>query len=736
MIESNRLAQLARDPRIPTPPAVAMRVLEKASRPDCTLADLSKLIARDPGLCIKILGMINSALFGLPRAITSVDRALQLLGLQRVRSLVLALSLPAMAHHGTPVGPDFWKGSLVGGLIARELAIRRGHDDPENELVTALLRDVGVLAFLQVCPEQYAQVLASPGPILATQQCELEKKYLGVSHAEVSAHLLNLWHLPEEITEPIRFHHAPEKLKGADHDVLERARVLHFATTAATLNTMPEELVLRSSLLHQAEANFGMSEDELLEFLAPIAKQTADFAALLKVDVGPLESYEDLLNRSTAELTKVAVETSLENLRLSQEKTKVEEDRARVEAALSQTEERLRQTQKLEALGRLAGGVAHDFNNLLTAINGYSELSMTMLPATDPVRGFVQEIKRAGERAALLTRRLLAFSRKQVIEPVALDLNEIISDMVKMLRRVIGEHIEVVLSLASVLRPIQGDAGQLEQVLLNLVVNARDAMPRGGTLTIETSSVALSAADVCDWEDVSPGSFARLVVRDTGCGMSEEVLRHLFEPFFTTKEPGKGTGLGLATVYGVVVQSRGHIAVASTPGQGTAFTIHWPHVGTLDLKLGLVQSQRALPKGSETILLVDDEDCVWNVACRVLKSQGYTVLATSDPDEALRISTSYPGAIDLLVTDVIMPGMSGPELMEKMIAARDRLKVLYMSGYSEEDLKQHRIAMEGELLIQKPFGPQVLADKVREVLDMKESVPTAPAQARAGLSLV
>ena len=385
---------------------------------------------------------------------------------------------------------------------------------------------------------------------------------------------------------------------------------------------------------------------------------------------------------------------------------------------LKRLESQLIQSQKMEALGRLAGGVAHDFNNLLTAIIGYSEFLLQELNPYDPRRGDVEEIKKAANRAAALTRQLLAFSRKQMLQPQVLNLNTTVSNLEKMLRRLIGEDIELVTVLDPHLGRVKADPGQIEQVIMNLAVNTRDAMPQGGKLTIETRDVLLDEDYARQYADVQPGSYVMLTMSDTGTGMDEETLSHLFEPFFTTKDVGQGTGLGLATVHGIVKQSGGHITVYSEPGLGTTFKIYLPQTEEASTTTSLPLTRPAALQGQETILLVEDADMVRDLARRTLTFRGYTVLEAHDGEEALRLSTQHEGPIHLLVTDVVMPGgISGRQLAERLMATRPEMRVLYMSGYADDAIVRHGLLEPGMAFLQKPFAPDILALKVREVLD-------------------
>ncbi len=385
--------------------------------------------------------------------------------------------------------------------------------------------------------------------------------------------------------------------------------------------------------------------------------------------------------------------------------------------ALRQIEEQLRQAHKMEAIGKLAGGVAHDFNNLLTAIAGYSDILLKRLPADSPLRHEVTEIKQAGERASQLTRQLLAFSRKQVLAPKLLDLNLVVENMNAMLRRLIGEHIELVTHVDQDPAWVKTDPGQIEQVILNLVVNARDAMPRGGKIVIETSRILLEKVDSHKRLEVPPGSYLFLSVTDSGCGMDLDTQAHLFEPYFTTKERGKGTGLGLSTVYGIVKQSGGGILVFSEPGQGTRFEVYLPLNGQEAELSEATGDPLVVPRGNETVLLVEDEEVIRRMVNAILLSSGYKVLQASRGREALQISREYQGLIHLLLTDVVMPEMSGYILAEELGELRPEIRVIFMSGYSDETIRQQGDWDPEAPFIHKPFTPEGLNHKIRQVLD-------------------
>lgn len=402
---------------------------------------------------------------------------------------------------------------------------------------------------------------------------------------------------------------------------------------------------------------------------------------------------------------------AIANVQLFKELIQTEEDKIAIQ-------EQLRQSQKMEAIGGLAGGVAHDFNNLLTVIKGYAELSRLGLDTSDPLRGNIEEILKASERAANLTRQLLAFSRRQILDFKVINLNTLLKDLDKMLNRILGEDIDLVYHLAEDIGKVKTDPGQIEQVILNLAVNARDAMPSGGKLTIETLNMELLGAYAKTHMEVTPGHYVMLSVSDSGAGMTNEVRERIFEPFFTTKEKGKGTGLGLSTVYGIVKQSGGNINVYSEPGFGTTFKIYLPRVEEEEDNLQRKDLDISLSTGNETILLAEDEQSVRELAARILRDRGYQVYEAPDGKDALNMVQGHPEIkIDLLLTDVVMPGMSGKELADRLKLSMPDIKVLFISGYTDNAIVHHGVLMEGVEFLQKPFTNEALARKVREVLD-------------------
>jgi PAS domain S-box-containing protein len=394
-------------------------------------------------------------------------------------------------------------------------------------------------------------------------------------------------------------------------------------------------------------------------------------------------------------------------------------ERKRTEEALRESEDRLRQSQKIEGIGQLAGGIAHDFNNILTAISGYSELALRRLASDHPLRRNFEEIKKAGDRAASLTRQLLAFSRKQILQPKVINLNVVVPDMDKMLRRLIGEDIDLLTVLDPELGNVKADPGQIEQVILNLAVNARDALPKGGKLTIETANVYLHEDYAHAHVAVRPGPYVMLAVSDNGCGIDEETQKRIFDPFFTTKGVGKGTGLGLSTVYGIVKQSEGNIWVYSEIGKGTTFKVYLPRFDEVEEEQAEVVTNLPPSTEGQVVLLVEDEEMVRQMSREILELNGYHVLEAQHGKEALLVSDQHDGHIDLMVTDVVMPQMGGRELAEHLAKSRPETKVLYLSGYTNDAIVHHGVLEENLNFLQKPFTTDAFARKVHEVLTME-----------------
>ena len=474
-------------------------------------------------------------------------------------------------------------------------------------------------------------------------------------------------------------------------------------------------------IIGMTEADFGGNEEEVRTFLE-------DDRHVIETLTPKFISDEQLTNPKTGEIRsfqtikvplRLPGSNAVQILGIATDTT----DRKRAEHALAESEQQLRQSQKLEAVGQLAGGIAHDFNNLLTVIMGYCDL-LLQSPLENPDREKLAEINNAADRASALTRQLLAFSRKQMLKPEIINPNSLIEGTGKMLRRLIGVDIEVLTSLQDEVGRISADPGQVEQVLINLVVNARDAMPQGGTITIETANVTLDEAYADLHLAVRPGAYVMIAVSDTGMGMDATTRKHLFEPFFTTKEVGKGTGLGLSMVYGIVKQSGGNIWVYSEPGRGTTFKIYLPLVHDEILEsVSTAEAMSLSTPATETILLVEDEEMVRNLTLKVLEERGYQVLAAQNGEEALEISNSHVGPIDILITDVVMPRMNGRQIAESINCLRPGIPVLFMSGYTDEAVVHHGMIDPGTNFIEKPFTIDGLALKVMDVLAESRAVP-------------
>ena len=444
----------------------------------------------------------------------------------------------------------------------------------------------------------------------------------------------------------------------------------------------------------------------------------SELGALLVAEAGILCALVGIFRITRQQARPGAEDAERKRVELADSNAKLRrevEDRDRIQRELERSEGQVRQMQKMDAVGRLAGGVAHDFNNLLSVILSYGELVLLDMKPDDPARGDVTEIVKAGHRAADLTRQLLQFSRQQVVEPKILHLGEVLAGMDKMLRRLVGEDVQLT-SLGGSRWRVKADPGSIEQVFMNLVVNARDAMPSGGKLTIETSDVVLDGEFAREHIGVAAGRYVMLAVSDTGMGMDKETQTRIFEPFFTTKEQGKGTGLGLSTVFGIVRQSGGTIWVHSEPGKGATFKVYLPVNDTpADLRRASTSINTLF--GNETILVVEDEPQVRSVACGILQRLGYTVIEAGGPADAISLSATFTERIHLLLSDVVMPEMSGPELARRLTEVRPDMKVLCMSGYTDDAVVRHGVLGSDVPYLQKPLTPKLVGRRVREVLD-------------------
>ncbi|HKU40749.1 MAG TPA: ATP-binding protein [Polyangiales bacterium] len=554
-------------------------------------------------------------------------------------------------------------------------------------------------------------VLDVEGTILAASSCEL----LGVpldARALVGKPLL-----------PLLTEHAglalPDGLADATRSALERLR---SGARAQTTPVFGHEAVVSAAASGEGSRRFlrallvpHYGRERELTWISFTLEDVTHLAGLVGDGAGhvgdDLRAMRDELEAKVQQRTSELEHTNGELLRVIGEQLKTER-------ALQRSQEQLQHAQRLEAVGRLAGGIAHDFNNLLSVVLGYSISLADELAEGSTMRADLEEIRRAGERAAELTQQLLAFGRQQVLEPRVLDLNEVVQRVERMIRRILGEDIELVTLASQPLWRIKVDPGQLEQVILNLVINARDAMPGGGRLTIETANAEFDEEYAQLHLGAAAGSHVVLAVTDTGIGMDKEIQSHVFEPFFTTKEKGKGTGLGLSTVFGIVKQSGGHIWLYSEPGRGTTFKVCFPRSAeSVSGPPPQLPRRQSIPTGHETVLLVEDDAQLRALARTVLARHGYRVLDAPHPEAALELSQAHAAQIALLVTDVVMPQMSGRDLAERVLAHRPKIKVLYMSGYTDHAIVHNGILDPGVSFIQKPITPEAFARKVRQVLD-------------------
>lgn len=611
---------------------------------------------------------------------------------------------------------------LAGGRCLGILAVlfgRRPLFIPEERELIELLADHAAIAIrnARLLEEsrqrgREAESLAEVGRLLSQSldPAEVGQRVADSVRSLLRAHTSTLFRLEPESEALVSV-----AISGDPGPMLERNMVFPKGTGVAGLAVQARRPVMTPDVLTDLRVTLSPENRSRIEqapfraiLAVPLIAMDRVIGALGVGDEAGRVFTEDEIRLAEAFADQAA--SALENARLYREVREALEE-------LKQTQEQLTQSQKMEAVGRLAGGIAHDFNNLLTVITGRAELLLSRLRPEDRLRRDVELIQKTAQRAAGLVRQILAFSRKQVLQPEVLDLGVLVGNMGAILRRLIGEDIELVTQAAPDLGRVKADPGQLEQVILNLAVNARDAMPDGGRLTIEMVNVSLEQTYADRHVAVEPGSYVMLAVSDTGCGMDAETQSRIFEPFFTTKELGKGTGLGLSTVYGIVKQSGGNIWVYSEPGRGTAFKIYLPRVDETATSPESGAAPAATLRGSATILLVEDEAELREIAREVLEASGYTVLEGRHGGEAILVSERHAGRIDLLVTDVVMPQMGGRALVERLAPLRPEMKVLYMSGYADQAIVHHGVLEPGTALLQKPFTPDDLLRKVRDILN-------------------
>lgn len=686
-------------------PAVALRVIELADMEDTGRRELVHLIESDPSLAARVLRVSNSAWLGFPGRISSLDRAMAMLGFDSVRNLALSVVFSHLflkeQKEDHLKARELWHHSLACAVAAEQLARRTSFPQPGNAFVAGLLHDLGKVLLLRWNREVYQEIVRLAQQKRIALQL-VEKEALGLNHAEIGQLLLEDWNLPTELAHAVGRHHTPAQEIGSIRDLAVIVQLsdglCRHKRFGYSGNTQPD------LQLSEIEKLAALSEDATKEIAAEVVRRFDEAAGLFSEGPSTPELYLSAVARANQELSEMYHQL----LERTQEHEQVERE-------LRQKEEQLNRAQRLEAVGQLAGGIAHDFNNFLTVIMGFGDLLREGISADSPLRQHVDTVMSVAERAATLTRQLLAFSRRQVLKPKVVVLNSIIMDVHKLLVRLIGENIRLVTTLDPGLLPVRVDPGGIEQVVVNLAVNARDAMMDGGVLTIETSNVELTREIGDALGHLSPGQYVRIDVRDTGHGMSEETQERIFEPFFTTKK--RGTGMGLATVYGIVKQSGGYIFVDSEVDEGTNFQIYFSPVNQAVEPEVVRPTADALENGTETVLIAEDEKEILHLVERILSNAGYHVLTAHNGEEALNTAAEYAGQIHLLLTDAVMPIVNGRELVERLRPQRPSMKVLFMSGYTGTGILHRAVAGQDIGFISKPFTPHALVHKVQEVLE-------------------
>lgn len=686
-------------------PSVALKVIDLAGRENSARQEIARIIQSDGGLASQVIRIANSAWLGYAGKVGSLDRAMALLGMDMLRNIALSVLVSDFFLKGENSGRfrirDLWYHSLACAISAEQFARRTHYPHPADAFVGGLLHDLGKIVMLKWDHHVYTE-LSNHAQNKRLPMHRIERAALGIDHAAVGALLLRDWRFPDGLCTAIGEHHS---LPDGSQELSDLGRLIacadafcHAKRFGYSGHSTPE------IDLDRIRDEMRLSNGDLKETAVEVITRFEEVAALFDEEGKIADLYLSAVARANQELAEMYT--------LLLERTREQE---RAERELRQKEEQLNRSQRLEAVGQLAGGIAHDFNNFLTVIMGFADLLREGIPKDSHLRQHVETIVGVAERAANLTRQLLAFSRRQVLRPKVLLLNSLVSDVQKLLVRLIGEDIKLTTTLDAALAPVKVDPGGIEQVIVNLAVNARDAMENGGVLSIETANVVLTEDYTDSVGHIRPGRYVLLQITDTGHGMTPETQERIFEPFFTTKK--KGTGMGLATVYGIIKQSGGYIFVESELGKGSRFKVFFEPVDQLIDQDIILPAVEAFESGTETILIAEDEKEILELVARILSNVGFHVLTAANGEEALRVAAAYPGAIHLLLTDAVMPIVNGRELVERLRPERPNMKVIFMSGYTGTGILHRAVAGQDITFIAKPFTPADLLRKVQKALE-------------------
>lgn len=687
-------------------PSVALKVIELVGSEAGNRGDIARIIQSDVGLASQVIKVANSAWLGYTGKVSSLDRAMALLGLEMIRNIALSVLVTDVFRNEKLAGgklrvEELWYHSMACAVVAERFARRAHYPRPAEAFVAGLLHDLGKIVLLKWDGHLYPE-LSSHAQKKRLPLYKIERAALGIDHAEVGGLLLEDWCFPETLQQAVSQHHS---ISGSTASQSDLARLIGLADAFCQIKRFGFSGHSAPDItIDQIKKELVLSNDDVQTIAVEVIRRFDEVSELFDSGSNLPELFLLSVARANQELSEM--------YELLVERTREHE---RIENELRKKEEQLNRSQRLEAVGQLAGGIAHDFNNFLTVIMGFADLLREGVAKDSPLRHHVDTIIGVAERAANLTRQLLAFSRRQVLRPKVLQLNAVITDVQRLLVRLIGEDITLTTSLDPSLWPVRVDPGGIEQVIVNLAVNARDAMIDGGVLTIETHNVELKEDYTDSVGHITPGSYVLLKITDTGHGMSQETQERIFEPFFTTKK--KGTGMGLATAYGIVKQSGGYIFVESAPDQGSTFKVFLEPVSQHVEQTVIQPAVDAFETGAETVLIAEDEKEILELVERILTNVGYQVLTAVNGEEALKVAAGHRGPIHLLLTDAVMPIVNGRELVERLRPERPNMRVIFMSGYTGTGILHRAVAGQDIAFIAKPFTPADLLRKVQKVLD-------------------